>query len=237
MSQLSETTETTRRSAVFAKEPLPGQVKTRLEPVLGATGAAELQVSMIEDLLDLHSAAGAGLGLAVHPPSALERMRGAFPQAVEVVAQQGADLGERLAQWFASGPVGHTQVVLGADCPFVEASLVASAHELLEQGVDAVFAPDGGGGYCLVGMRVPVPGLFEAVPTSTENNLVSTLDEAQERGLSVRLLPVRGDVDTPLDLPRLQRDLNTAADRGAAHYPARTAETLARLMECAPSTH
>ncbi|MFT7676452.1 MAG: rSAM/selenodomain-associated transferase 1 [Planctomycetota bacterium] len=233
---MSQSSESTRRSAVFAKEPLPGQVKTRLEPVLGAVGAAELQTSMIEDLLDLHQAAGAPLGLAVHPVEAVERMRAAFPMAAEVVAQQGADLGERLAHWFESGPTGHTQVVLGADCPFVEASLVARAHELLEQGADAVFAPDGGGGYCLVGMRVPAPGLFEGVPMSTENNLVSTLDEAQRLGLAVQLLPVRGDVDTPVDLPRLQRDLNTAADRKDAHYPARTAATLARLLECTPSS-
>lgn len=234
MSQLSKTT---RRSTIFAKEPLPGQVKTRLEPVLGATGASELQTSMIEDLLTLHDAAGAPLGLAVHPAEAQERMRAAFPLAAEVLGQKGADLGERLASWFAAGPAGHTQVVLGADCPFVEASLVARAHELLEQGADTVFAPDGGGGYCLVGMRAPAPGLFESVATSTENNLVSTIDEAQRMGLAVQLLPVRGDVDLPVDLPRLQRDLNSAADRGDAHYPARTAATLARLLECTPSSH
>lgn len=223
--------QSTRRSAIFAKQPVPGQVKTRLAPLIGSQGAAELQAAMLEDLVTLHAAADCPLELAVHPPEALEAMAADYPRASRVEAQRGEDLGERLGAWFAAGPAGATQVVVGADCPFVDPDLVARAHELLEAGADAVFAPDGGGGYCLVGLAQPVPGLFESVPVSTEDNLACTLDELLQRGLQVELLPTHRDVDLPRDLERLMRDLNSARRRGDAHYPARTAEALGRLLE------
>lgn len=223
--------QTTRRSAIFAKQPLPGQVKTRLAPLIGAEAAAELQVAMLLDLTELHAAAGQPLELAVHPPEAIEAMRASFPKAGHIEAQQGEDLGTRLGAWFAAGPAGMTQVVVGADCPFVDPELVDRAHSLLEAGADAVFAPDGGGGYCLVGLARPVPGLFEGVPVSTEDNLACTLDELLRRGLQVELLPTHRDVDLPRDLERLMRDLNSARRRGATHYPARTAEALGCLLE------
>ena len=37
---------------VFSKNPVPGAVKTRLVPVLGAKGACKLQENMLETLLD-----------------------------------------------------------------------------------------------------------------------------------------------------------------------------------------
>ncbi len=223
--------QSTRRSTVFAKQPRAGQVKTRLAPLIGAQGAADLQIAMLSDLLALHAAAGTPLELAVHPPESAEAMAEQFPCAARVEAQVGEDLGARLGGWFAAGPPGTTQVVVGADCPFVDPELVARAHGLLESGADAVFAPDGGGGYCLVGLANPVPGLFESVPVSTEDNLACTLDELLSRGLQVELLPTHRDVDLPRDLERLMRELNSARERGDTHYPARTAEELGRLLE------
>lgn len=222
---------TTRRSAVFAKEPLPGKVKTRLIPALGAEGAAELQRAMLADILELHRVAGAPLDMVVAPAAAVERMKVAYPDAQAVLPQVGVDLGERLDHWFASGAPDCTTVVIGADCPLIDAATVARAHELLESGVDAVFAPDGGGGYGLVGLRAPSPGVFQVAPLSTEDNFVRTVDEILRRGLKVELLPQCYDVDEPRDLERLMRDLNSSARNRHQHHPQRTAALLMRRIE------
>ena len=60
---------------VFAKEPRPGQVKTRLCPPFEPAQAARLYRCMLEDVLAESAKAcesvGAALYLSVHPPVAV----------------------------------------------------------------------------------------------------------------------------------------------------------------------
>src|ERR1700736_6036983 len=46
--------------AILAKAPLPGLAKTRLAPVLGADGAADLQARLIERIVTTAQAAAVG---------------------------------------------------------------------------------------------------------------------------------------------------------------------------------
>jgi len=84
---------------IFAKEPAPGQVKTRLSPDLSPQGAAELYRGFMEDILeemarvpDLH------LALAYTPESARAFFAGWLPPGIQLFPQEGRDLGERMAR-------------------------------------------------------------------------------------------------------------------------------------------
>lgn len=230
----------TRRTAVFAKAPEPGRVKTRLCPPLSPQQAAELAAAMLADVLERHAARSEYVTeLVLWPPEAVPGFRARHPELARVVPQRGQGLGERLANWFAERCDGAaTALVVGSDCPLLGPATVTRAHELLEgldaPAADVVFAPDGGGGYGLVGLRRAEPALFLDVPMSTPDMFARTLALARRRGLAVALLPPCEDVDAPTDLARLAARLASAAPADGADFPSRTRELLRTLPIPAP---
>ena len=77
---------------------------------------------------------------------------------------------------------------------------------------DVVLAPDADGGYGLVGLRRPVPGLFEHA-MSTGRVFEDTRANALERGLRVATVCAGFDLDTVADLSRLARARGEHAER------------------------
>jgi rSAM/selenodomain-associated transferase 1 len=189
---------------VFAKEPLPGRVKTRMTPPLSPELAAHLYRELLQDVLAATGRAARTLGLApvlaVHPPEACERMAGLASPAFRIVPQIGASLGARmehvLLREFAGGQA--PLLLRGSDSPTLdtrcfEAALAGlAAHDL-------VISPDPDGGYSLVGVNRPAPGLFDH-PMSTPSALADTLARARGLGLDAVLLEPAFDLDTVADL-------------------------------------
>ena len=192
-----------RQLVIMAKQPAPGLVKTRLIPALGAHGATRLYEAMLLDVV--HGMTNANLGtvtVAVHPAPAMTDMRRLF-RDVPHMAQEGGSLGERMVSVFdhllASGPA---VVMRNSDSPDLPAARVIETFDALESGsVDVVFGPDLGGGYYLVGLTRPWPGMFN-LPMSTGSNLETTLDWCRREGLRTRILGEHADIDTPDDLRR-----------------------------------
>jgi len=192
---------------VFAKAPRPGKVKTRLCPPLRLEQAAELYACMLDDVLAASAAACDELGLApvlaVDPPEACEALAAGAPAGFRVTAQRGAGLAERMEAAVAEvAAAGHAPVLLrGSDSPSMGTEALREAVEALAE-TDLVVAPDPDGGYGLVGLLAPVPGLFDH-PMSTSSVLEDTLAHARARGLRVRPLAPGFDIDTIADLGRL----------------------------------
>jgi rSAM/selenodomain-associated transferase 1 len=90
-------------------------------------------------------------------------------------------------------------VLIGSDCPELNAPLMAEAFQLLRQH-DLVLGPALDGGYYLIGVRRLIPELFTGIPWSTAEVLQQTLSIAQQLGLTVAKLPLLSDVDRPEDL-------------------------------------
>ena len=91
-----------RALIVFVKHPAPGQVKTRLVPVLGEDLATELYRALGETILEA-TVPGAGEYerlVFFAPEGAVEGMRAWLP-GLRLIPQAGADLGERMAAAFA----------------------------------------------------------------------------------------------------------------------------------------
>jgi glycosyltransferase A (GT-A) superfamily protein (DUF2064 family) len=118
----------------------------------------------------------------------------------------------------------------GSDSPALDVSVATSALEALESH-DLVVCPDRDGGYNLVGLRRPAPGLF-AHPMSTSRVLEDTLEGARRRGWRVAVQPARFDLDTVEDL----RWLAAARAEGAEALCPRTLAYLdaQRLWRFAP---
>ena len=179
---------------VIAKEPVPGKVKTRLSPPYTPAEAAAIAEAALADTLDAVVRARARRRVLV-----LDGAPGRWlPDGVEVIPQRGGGLDERLANAFAdvSGPA----VLIGMDTPQVTAELLDEASRRLDT-CDAVFGPADDGGFWLLGLRRPDPGLIRGVPMSCADTGACQLRRL--RGLRVAHLPRLTDVDTAADAVRV----------------------------------
>lgn len=188
---------------VFAKAPVEGEVKTRLEPLLGRGGALGLHRAFLDDAIDrmmrMRSYADPYLYVAAHAIDG-------YP--VPTRSQRGGDLGERLATAFAElFEDGYLRIAaMGIDSPTMPDSLVRDCFQLL-QTRNLVLGPCDDGGYYLIGLKAPQPELFQGISWGSDEVLAQTLSRARDLGMSIALLPTLFDVDRPDDLRRLERAL------------------------------
>ena len=199
-----------QRLVVFTRYPEPGRVKTRLIPVLGASGTAELQRAMTRHTL----AAAADLRRRAVDLDVVVRFTGSTQPLME--RQYGAEwsfqeqgegeLGARLERAIRDAfEEGREQVaVIGSDCPELNSELLHHAFHTLNS-ADVVLGPAADGGYYLIGLRETRPSLFANIPWGTGEVLDRTVREARRIGLEVRLLPMLRDVDRAEDLPVWER--------------------------------
>lgn len=191
---------------VFAKFPEPGRVKTRLARALGDAAALRLYKAFVGDLLDTLSQTGHPVEICCHPADALERMRDWLGPSYAYRPQQGADLGERMANALsATFREGRKAAVLvGTDLPDLPGAILSAAFAGLER-TGTVLGPSPDGGYYLIGFTAATfrPDVFRNIPWSTEAVLSQTRDRMAENGLSPTLLPVWNDIDTLADLAAL----------------------------------
>lgn len=200
---------------VMTRAPLPGATKTRLAPALGPNGCAWLHRALIAHTL---AAARDAVGdrfivVAVDPPEHLNLVGGlvrpVVPQA-DLVAQTGADLGERMAAAAAhayqrhGGPV----IVVGTDLPTLTSAVISQALSDIAAGSDVVFGPALDGGYYLIALARPTAELFALPPHLWGGPavLAASLDRAAELGLRLTMLAPDRDLDTPEDLLALARE-------------------------------
>ncbi|MCM2256225.1 MAG: TIGR04282 family arsenosugar biosynthesis glycosyltransferase [Vicinamibacteria bacterium] len=185
---------------VFLKEPVPGQVKTRLAPVLGAEAAAALYAALVDHALATLRGPWQVL-LFGTPAEAAPRL--AARHGVPVRAQAEGDLGVRMAAAFeAAFAAGATRaVIVGTDCLSLHAIDVEEAFEALA-GHDVAVAPAQDGGYVMLGLRVATSALFAGVEWSTPKVMAQTLERVARAGLTFQRLSKHGDLDTLDDLRR-----------------------------------
>ena len=104
----------------------------------------------------------------------------------------------------------------GSDSPILDGERVQETLDAL-QDADLAVCPDRDGGYSLIGLRRPVPGLFDH-PMSTRSVLEDTLANAAAAGLRTCTLGPSFDLDRIEDL----RELARARKHGVTALCART---------------
>ena len=187
------------RILVLARAPIAGNAKTRLIPALGSDGAARLARVMLWHALDAAMAATLGPVALVGDPHPA-RWGFAFPPEIELSAQAGADLGERMtaAVERALAP-GETVIVTGTDCPGLVAARISGAALALETH-DVAIIPATDGGYVLIGFARFDGAIFAGVEWGSADVLAATLANIETLGWSVWLGEPLADVDEPADL-------------------------------------
>ncbi len=198
-----------RLLALFAKAPVPGQVKTRLSPELPPERAAALYEAMLCDIVDQHaSERDCERALWFAPADARDWFERFASAGWRLVPQQGGDLAARMAALFRLHEAeGFDRIVLrGTDSPTLPAERVSEAFAALEHS-ELALCPDRDGGYNLIGLRAACDDLF-ALELSHAGVLSGTLANARALGLRAELLPAHHDVDTWPDLLRLPAELD-----------------------------
>ena len=204
-------------AVLFAKEPVPGAVKTRLQSLMSAADAARLYEAMLLDCATaLHTTSAKTKVIAFAPVDAEDALRTLLtPIGVfEYVPQPDGDLGERmegLMQWaFARG--AERVVIVGSDSPSLPAAYIDEGLALLRE-KEVVLGPSTDGGYYLVGRRKGESRIFQDVAWSTGMVLRQTLERLGEQSLGV--LPPWYDVDTPAEAGFLKVHLEALARAGS----------------------
>jgi len=187
---------------VLSKAPDPGQVKTRLIPLLGETGAAGLYEDLLHSTLEI--AVNSDLcpvDLWCSPTEAhpfFQQCRQQYD--VELYRQSEGDIGCRMSHALESASRSSRLLVLiGADCPALSADDLEEAFDLLDRGTEVVLGPAEDGGYYLIGMNGLYPFLFGEVPWSTPTVLDLTKTRLKSQQLKWQCLAPHRDLDTPDD--------------------------------------
>jgi len=190
--------------AILAKAPIPGLSKTRLIPHLGAEGAAALQGWLLQRTVATALAADIGpVSLWCTPDTAHPDFAQCARQGPITLCQQlDGDLGERMHLAIAESPSTAGTLVIGTDCPKLDAAhLQAAASALAEH--EAVLTPAEDGGYVLIGMRQASSLAFADIAWSTDQVLTQTRQRLAGIGWRWAEFEAFWDVDRREDFVRL----------------------------------
>jgi uncharacterized protein len=208
-----------RALVIVGKAPRAGSTKTRLVPPLTPSQAAELYRAFLRDTAALGLSLGWERVSLIYPgeTDAGETLRQVLPEQVELVPQVGKGLRAALTDGFQRHfHLGFDRVVLiGSDAPNLPRGHIQRAEAELAH-ADVVIGRSADGGWHLLGLTRPHPGLFEDISWSTERVYAETLQRAAELNLNVRSVDEWYDVDTTADLERLRLDLATQPTSVAA---------------------
>lgn len=181
---------------IFTKPPLPGLVKTRLIPDIGANKAAEVYRYCLEYTLAVTQRSGLDYRLYLS-----QSCDDALIQEQDYSLQKGPDLGTRmlnaLLDMLKTSEDG--AIIIGSDCLDLNAIHIQRAAEALADH-ELVLVPALDGGYALIGCSRIDPALFQRVRWSTDQVLEQTLANAEQLNYRVALLETLRDVDTLQDL-------------------------------------
>ncbi len=186
---------------IFAKEPIPGQVKTRLCPPLTPEQAALLYLTSLKETVAAMSGAPADLVLFYEGDAAF--FKATFPH-LALFPQASGGLGMRLERALAKLLSSGYQyaALIGSDSPDLPLPLVKKAFDTLRQ-YDPVIIPAEDGGYILIGEQDHQPLLFHEIPWSTAGVLPATLLAAERLDLQHKLIGGWDDFDDESSLERL----------------------------------
>ena len=192
---------------VFSRYPEPGTTKTRLAKVVGGLAAAEIQKKLTE-----YTLAQVRLFLRTSPVAVTVYFEGGSTAEMQdwlgtdfACRNQGeGDLGLRMQKAFAAAFQDEYKriVIIGTDCPGLQACHMEQAFALLHQ-KNLVLGPASDGGYYLIGLSREEKSLFEEIPWGTDTVLAKTRNIAAKKGLSSGFLETLSDVDRPEDLKHL----------------------------------
>ncbi len=216
---------------VFAKDPIPGRVKTRLTPRITPDEAAKLYKAFTLDIISnarkLKRNSVNNVTVAYTPIGAEKAFCKLVKQPTKFLPQKGKNLGERMKnafnQSFTEGAKG--VVIIGTDSPTLPMSYIQKAFDVLKK-IPIVIGPTFDGGYYILGLSKQNDDIFDDVEWSTSRVFGQTLTRIKSMNMQVYVLPPWYDVDTSEDLEFLKSHLLAMRMSGIEEIPDRTMQLL-----------
>jgi len=183
---------------VFLKDPVCGEVKTRIGHEIGMEKAAVLYRQLVNLTRKVLIDFPADIRMFVNKsPENFQRWR---REDCFIDRQSDGDLGDKMLAAFQEMELLYDKILLiGTDCPELDKNILNSAFKALDNH-QLVLGPAVDGGYYLIGSQISHPDLFRGIPWSTDEVLQKTMCKAKSLGLSVFLLPQLRDIDTMEDV-------------------------------------
>lgn len=187
-----------RRVIIFARAPEAGRVKTRLAADVGAAAALDIYRWLGSRTLEtVRAAPPCEVEVRYTPEDGRDAVERWLGTGLIMHPQVGDDLGSRMHAAIADAIVEGAEevIVVGTDCPGIDAVLIERAFDALGD-ADVVLGPALDGGYYLIGVRAAHEVVFDGIPWSSPDTLARTIDAATRAGLRTSLLTEHADVDT-----------------------------------------
>ena len=205
---MSSTTD--KALIVFVKAPIAEEVKSRLSPPLTQEQASQLQEAILLDGIDQYlSVHDTHVMLCMANQNDEQYFRERFPN-VPMLVQEGASTGDRISNAFYDAfSQGYRRVMLfSTDLPTLPRRSIYSGYQLLDAFDDAVvIGPTEDGGYYTIGMRMPMPDIFQGINWGRSDVYEQTIKRLCKLDISLYVLPPWYDIDTIADVRRLDNDL------------------------------
>jgi len=184
---------------LFAKAPIAGKVKTRLQSHCTAEKAAQIAQVLLEESIiqaSRHWPGAIYLSVALdenHP--FLQKMVAQY--GVKIVMQCEGDLGDKMHGAFEE--FGYPCAIMGCDAPHIRSEDLITAHNKLCDAKN-VIGPSDDGGYYFIGLTESLPMLFNNIEWGTEKVLETTVQFANAERVELDFLKSLNDVDEWQDL-------------------------------------
>ena len=193
-----------RALIIFIKNPVLGEVKTRLATEVGAQEALRIYQKLLTFTRGISSKVRASKVL-YYSKRILDDEWGNDLYIKRV--QHEGNLGQKMAGAFSEELKTFGKAILiGSDCPQISPEIIEEGFASLDIH-DIVLGPSKDGGYYLVGMKKFIPGIFRNITWSTDSVLDETIERFSELHLSYQLLEELADVDHYEDWLRYGGDL------------------------------
>ena len=184
---------------IFVRNPILGQVKTRLAKDIGDERALAIYLQLLDHTLKITRSLSFRKFI-YYADEFSDYDLWSVPGYTKRM-QSGTNLGERMLNSFKElFEQGFTRIVIiGSDCLQLQTENLQEAVTLLESNT-AVIGPASDGGYYLLGLTKLYPELFVNKPWSTDQVLTKTIDDFNNQGISYALLEELSDIDDITDL-------------------------------------
>ncbi len=189
---------------IFTRYPEKGKTKTRLIPLLGAEGAANLQRQMTEETVKKAKILQSKLGVnfEIYFTGGKEKLMSTWlGNDLVFKVQREGDLGQKMQSAFQEAFSNKNQavVLIGVDCPKLDELILEQAFESCKN-YDLVIGSALDGGYYLIGLNRVIPELFYGINWGSSLVFNQTNNIAHNLGLKIHYLPQLYDIDRPEDL-------------------------------------
>jgi rSAM/selenodomain-associated transferase 1 len=184
---------------IFVRNPVLGQVKTRLAKDIGDERALAIYLQLLEHTLEITRSLS--FRKFIYYADEVSDYDLWSVQGYTKRKQNGTNLGERMLNSFKElFEQGFTRIVIiGSDCLQLQTENLQEAVTLLESNT-AVIGPASDGGYYLLGLTKLYPELFVNKPWSTDQVFTKTIEDFNNQGISYALLEELSDIDDITDL-------------------------------------